>query len=74
MDLAGQSEKIKQDSLIAFFKMASAMAMLDWLMKMVLMLWLIFKMEKKKAKKLVSMKMGIHNLKLIGKTANKKAN
>jgi len=28
-DLAGQLKQIKQDSLIAFLKMASAMAMLD---------------------------------------------
>jgi hypothetical protein len=37
-DLAGQLKKIKKDLLIAFLKMASAMAMLESLMRMVLML------------------------------------
>jgi len=43
-DLAGQLEKIKQDSLIAFLKMASAMAMLDTFKRMEFIDILIFKM------------------------------
>ena len=68
-DLAGQLKMIKKDSLIAFLKMASVMAMLEWSVRMGLIIWLIFKMAKKKAKKLVSMKMEINILKLIGKMA-----
>jgi hypothetical protein len=43
-------------------------------MKMGLILIMIFRMAKKKAKKLVSMKMGIQNMNLHLKIAKKKAN